>query len=147
MTNRISAWALIAALALASCAGIPERAPTEPAPAMPEVELSGREVVPPNDSPATAVVRVALKGDRLRLWLIVADMKPSQAHLHIGRPGANGPRVARLERDGGELYVIKSPGLHLNPVQLAAYKAGEMYVVVTSARHPQGEIRAQLPGR
>jgi hypothetical protein len=147
MKKRIPAWALAAALALASCAAT-ERPAIEPAAFTPEVELTGRQVVPPNDSAATAVVRVALSGDqRLRIWLIVADMKPSLAHLHVGRPGSNGPLVARLERDGGELYVIRAPGLQLTPVQLSAYKAGNMYVVVSSARYPDGEIRAQLPGR
>ena len=146
--NRTPAWALAAALVLASCAGIPERPLIEPSPAMPEVELTARQVVPANDSHATAVVRVALtREQRLRAWLIVADMKPSQAHLRIGRPGTNGPLVTRLERDGAELFVIKAPGLQMTPGQLAAYRAGEMYVVVSSARFPEGEIRAQLPGR
>lgn len=148
MKSCIPAWTLGAALVLASCAGIPERPPSEPAATAPEVELSGRQVVPPNDSPATGVVRVAItKDQRIRMWLIFADMKPSVAHLHVGRPGTNGRMVMRLERDGGDLFVIKAPGVQLTPADYAAYRAGEMYVVVSSPRFPEGEIRAQLPGR
>jgi hypothetical protein len=42
---------------------------------------------------------------------------------------------------------VAPEGAKMTESQCAAYKAGNTYVNVHSAKHPGGEIRAQLKGR
>jgi hypothetical protein len=64
------------------------------------------------------------------------------AHIHMGAAGANGPVIVPFTKDG-DTYKAP-PGAKLNADQLAAFKAGTLYVNVHSAANPGGEIRGQL---
>jgi hypothetical protein len=76
----------------------------------------------------------------------VIDMAPTAAHIHEGAPGVNGPVIVPLNRISENSFVAPN-GAKLTDAQYTAYKAGNLYVNVHSAKFPNGEVRAQIAGR
>ena len=106
--------------------------------------LSGAQEVPPVTTSATGTSYIAIAGDgsvagNVKTSGIVATM----AHIHMGPAGQNGPVIVPLTKSGDNEWNVPS-GAKLTPAQLAAYKAGSLYVNVHSDAHKGGEIRAQL---
>lgn len=181
--------AALAALAAAACMESPS--PTQPGPITVPVQfstaqhageahnhrahLSGREEVPANDSRAQgqAVFQVGGDGTSLDFRLIVANIQNvTQAHIHCGVPGANGPIVAWLYPSGPPAQLIpgRSQGVLAQgtiraadvrtaadsaacPGGLAAgdfagllarIRAGGAYVNVHTSQFPPGEVRGQI---
>jgi hypothetical protein len=148
MTTRFGAGilAVAASMAIASCAtSEPPAAAARQGTFRTEVELNGRQVVPPSESRATGFAEVAITGGRqLFVRLIVADMDPSEAEIRIGRPGAaDGGVVVRLQRDGQEVFLARR--VELAPAHYEAVKSGNAYLSVSSRDYPRGEIRGQIP--
>ena len=112
-----------------------------------DVTLSGKSEVPPNDSSATGTGTVSVSADRsVKVEVTVSGMAATAAHIHQGAAGANGPVIVPLDKKGDNAFVSK-PDAKLTESQYAAYKAGNTYLNVHSARFPPGEIRAQLKGK
>lgn len=106
--------------------------------------LSGAQEVPPVTTSATGTSYIAIAGDgsvagNVKTSGIVATM----AHIHMGPAGQNGPVIVPLTKSGDNEWKVPS-GAKLTPAQLAAHKAGSLYVNVHSDAHKGGEIRAQL---
>lgn len=131
--------------------------------------LSGRAEVPPNDSQGTGVAKFKLSedGTELSYKLIVANIdNVTQAHIHCGAEGVNGPVVAFL-------FGFAAGGVTLNGVLaegtitaadviprpdspacpggvadfddlLAKMRSGDAYVNVHTIELPPGEIRGQI---
>ena len=109
------------------------------------VSLSGKNEVPPNDSSATGSAMVTLMADgAIKAHVTANGMEATAAHIHMAAAGANGPVVVPLEKQGSD-FVSKADA-KLTPEQVTAYRGGQMYVNVHSAKFPNGEIRAQLKG-
>ena len=137
-----SGGAIAAALAaLAGCAGIEYQATAQ------QVRLWGSSEVPPVSTSAYGTGVVNIAPDRsVTVTVSVIDMVPTAAHIHEGAAGANGPVIVPLNRISERAFVAPD-GAKLTEAQYAAYKAGNLYVNVHSAKFPNGEVRAQIAGR
>ena len=72
-------------------------------------------------------------------------MTATASHIHQGALGANGPVIVPFVKQGDDTFVSQ-PGAKMTEEQCKAFRAGNTYVNVHSARNPGGEIRAQLKG-
>jgi hypothetical protein len=141
-------------------------------PAVPEnfiAPLSGGEEVPAVDTNArgVAILQLSKDGTELSYKLIVANLKnATQAHIHCGAAGVNGPVVAFLfgfdpagvtvngvlaEGTVTAANVIPRPDSAACPggvanfeELLAKMRSGNAYVNVHTVAYPPGEIRGQI---
>ncbi|MFO1312764.1 MAG: CHRD domain-containing protein [Burkholderiales bacterium] len=112
-----------------------------------QLRLYGSSEVPPVDTQAYGTAVVDIAPDRsVSVTLSVVGMVPMAAHIHEGAPGANGPIVVPLIKISENAFVAPDAA-RLTEAQYAAYKAGQLYLNVHSARYPGGEVRAQIAGR
>ncbi|BCG58747.1 CHRD domain-containing protein [Paenibacillus sp. URB8-2] len=124
--------------------------------------LSGRNEVPPVRTQAfgTAIFKLSRDGRRLFFVLTVRNIsRVTQAHIHLGRRGQNGPVVAFLfgpnkfgisVRRGvvrGTLTAADLVG-PLSGMTLRSLvneiKRDNAYANVHTIQHPDGEIRGQI---
>ncbi|MFD1776268.1 CHRD domain-containing protein [Paenibacillus rhizophilus] len=124
--------------------------------------LSGRNEVPPVRTQAfgTAIFKLSRDGRKLFFVLTVRNIsRVTQAHIHLGRRGQNGPVVAFLfgpnkfgisVRRGvvrGTLtaadLVGPQRGMTLRSL-VNEIKRGNTYANVHTIQHPDGEIRGQI---
>jgi hypothetical protein len=111
-----------------------------------QVNLTGSNEVPAVMSPASGTGTVTIAADcSVTARITVAGMTATASHIHQGALGANGPVIVPFVKDGDNIFVAP-PGAKMNEEQCKAFKAGNTYVNVHSARNPGGEIRAQLKG-
>lgn len=122
-------------------------------------ELTGKEEVPPNESPSSGFAWVKITNDEIRYEVNVTDMdKVNAAHIHLAEAGKNGPVVLTLFMGGpteqvngtvGEANVtasnLEGPMKGKDVMDLVtAMKNGTTYVNVHTTDFPNGEIRGQL---
>jgi hypothetical protein len=137
--------------AVAGCAGAGLSAPEV------QVRLSGANEVPPNTSTATGKASFWVHADRTVNGIVeTSGLDGTAANLYVGAKGAVGPLAVQLVRTSteGPVAMEQMPisgaswsvprSARLDEAQYRAYLAGEMYINVHSARHPDGEIRGQL---
>jgi CHRD domain len=109
------------------------------------ITLSGANEVPAVSTSASAKADVKVAADgAVSGTVTTTGMTPTAAHIHMGAAGANGPVIVPMVQSG-DVFTFPA-GSKLSETQLAAYKAGNTYVNVHSAKNPGGEIRAQLKG-
>lgn len=108
-----------------------------------KVKLSGANEVPPVTTSASGEGTITVADDGAVSGSVKTQgVQATAAHIHVGAAGKNGPVAVPLTKDGD---MFKAPaGAKLSADQMKAYKAGELYVNVHSASHPDGEIRGQL---
>ena len=124
--------------------------------------LSGAEEVPPVDTDATGQTVLRLNGDgtALQFRLIVANIDDvTQAHIHVGAEGVNGPVVAFLfgevSGDGTSNGVLATGTITADDLMgplagrslgalVAKLNSGTAYVNVHTVDHRGGEIRGQI---
>lgn len=108
-----------------------------------KVKLSGDNEVPPVKTAATGEGTISVGDDgKVSGSVTTKGIDGTMAHIHLAGAGKNGPVVVKLVKDG-DTYKVPD-GTQLESGQLAAFKAGELYVNVHSAANKSGEIRAQL---
>jgi hypothetical protein len=109
-----------------------------------KVTLTGKEEVPAVETRATGSGSIKVAADKSVTGSFTTQgIEGIAAHIHQAAAGKNGPPIISLEKGEGGTWTVPA-GSKLTDEQLAAYKAGELYVNVHSAAHKNGEIRAQL---
>lgn len=130
-----------------------------------EALMSGAQEVPPLDTRSfgRTVFQVSDDGTALNYTVIVGSIVDvTQAHIHLGERGTNGPVVAFLfgfNPDGVTVNGILAEGVitdeSIFPVPgfegtlealLKRMRAGTTYVNVHTKARPAGEIRGQIIG-
>lgn len=124
-----------------------------------KAKLSGKDEVPPNESPAGGSAWVKLTNDKIEYEVNVTDIdKVNAAHIHLGESGKNGPVILTLYKDEptelktGKLAEANVTASNLEgPMKgkavsdlMGAIKNGTTYINVHSTDFPDGEIRGQL---
>ena len=111
-----------------------------------QIRLSPSNQAPAITSPASGSGSVTVNADHTVVArIVVVDMAATAAHIHQGAPGANGPVIVPFVKQGENTFVAPA-GAKMTEDQYRAYKAGNTYVNVHSAKNPSGEVRAQLKG-
>lgn len=106
--------------------------------------LSGGNEVPPVSSSGSGTGKITVAADGSVSGTIkTTGIEGTAGHIHAGGPSANGPVVVPLVKSGDNEWSVP-PGAKLTPEQLAAYRAGELYVNIHTAANKGGELRAQL---
>ena len=109
-----------------------------------KVTLSGGEEVPAVQTAATGTGTITVGADKSISGSVkTKGVDGIAAHIHQAAAGKNGPPIIALEKTADGVWSVPKDS-KLTDEQLAAYKAGELYVNVHSAAHKGGEIRAQL---
>jgi hypothetical protein len=141
-----TAWAASGALLAAEPVPVANLAAASP-PAMPAAVsdvLNGGQEVPAINSPATAHSTIAVGVDRsVTGGIETSNIDGVSTHIHEGAAGINGPVLVTLSKTSASQWEVPA-GTTLTPAQYESFKAGNLYVNVHSAGHPNGEIRAQL---
>jgi len=111
------------------------------------IALTGASEVPPVTTAATGMVNISVLPNRSVSGSIdVANMVPTMAHIHEGAVGKNGPPIITLIKNNDKVFTVPID-TKLSEAQYTNYISGNLYVNVHSEAHPNGEIRAQLPGK
>ncbi|HEX6319368.1 MAG TPA: CHRD domain-containing protein [Burkholderiales bacterium] len=144
--TRTMTWlfAAAAALMLAGCETVRDKMPDwMPGSGAVSVNLTGAEEVPPvsTSGSGSGSFRVAEDGT-ITGSVTTKGVPGTMAHIHQGAKGRNGPVIVPLTKNG-DTYSVPA-GRKLTAAQLQAFKAGNTYVNVHTARHKGGEVRGQL---
>jgi len=108
------------------------------------IKLDGSQEVPPVKTKATGDGTVTVAADKsVSGSIMTTGIKAQAAHIHEGAAGTNGPVIVKLAKSADNRWSVPA-GATLTDKQYASYMAGNLYVNVHSAAHPDGEIRAQL---
>ena len=127
---------LLAVAAFSSYAGIAAAADVK-------VTLSGDQEAPPVTSAGTGTGTITVGDDKsVKGSVTTKGIDGTAAHIHEAAVGKNGPVVIPLEKKG-DTYTVPA-NAKLTDAQFATFKAGNLYVNVHTAAHPDGELRAQL---
>ena len=125
------------ALALGACSMMPG------ASSSPNVTLTGANETPAVSTSATGVSTIAIAADgKVSGSVTVTGMTATAGHIHQGAPGVAGPVIVPFVQSGNTF--TPKPDAKLTEEQMAAYRAGNLYVNVHSDAYKAGEIRAQL---
>jgi hypothetical protein len=130
-------WILLACLALAACAGMTSGGRTI------NVALSGAQEVPPVSVPGSGSGSFTIGEDgSVSGSVTTTGVDGTMAHIHQGARGQNGPVIVPLTKSGNT-YTAPA-GAKLNEAQMQAFRAGNLYINVHTARNKGGEVRGQL---
>lgn len=108
------------------------------------IRLTGAQEVPPVTTAASGSGQIAVRSDRSVTGSVtISDMTAKAAHIHEGSRGKEGPVIIPLTKTSDDTWSVPA-GAKLTASQYADYEAGNLYVNVHSAAHPNGEIRGQI---
>lgn len=126
----------LTSLALAACAGTMSDSTVN-------LTLSGTQEVPPVSVSGSGSGSFTIGEDGSVAGSVTTNgVEGTMAHIHMAARGANGPVIVPLTKSGN---TYSAPaGAKLNDAQMQAFKAGNLYVNVHTAKNKGGEVRAQL---
>jgi hypothetical protein len=136
----LKAAMIVSAITLGACSSMPDWMPGSGAT---KVTLTGAEEVPAVKTEAKGSGSFRIANDGAVTGLVTTTgVKGTMAHIHMAAKGQNGPVIVPLTKSG-DTYTAPA-GAKLNDAQMAAYKAGNLYVNVHSEANKGGEVRGQL---
>ena len=107
------------------------------------VTLSGDQAVPPVKSAGGGTGVIVISTDKTVSGSVTTTgIAGTMAHIHDAAPGKTGPVVIPLTKSG-DTYSVPA-GATLTAAKYASFQAGNLYINVHTAAHPDGEIRGQL---
>lgn len=108
------------------------------------IDLGGGQEVPPVvvDGTGSGTITVA-SGGAVSGSVTTQNVAGIAAHIHQGAIGENGPVIIPLQKTAANTWSVPK-GAKLNDMQMAAFKRGDLYVNVHTARHRGGEVRGQI---
>lgn len=117
-----------------------------------QIMLAGYKLKPVVGTSGSGVLTVTIKDDTLRVHGDFANLMSTYtgAYIMAGTPGDNGNSLYTLEvktnddETGGTLEATDNTFV-LNDAQISLLKKGNLYVVVSSSDHQNGEIAASIP--
>jgi hypothetical protein len=108
-----------------------------------KVTLTGDQEVPAVKTAGTGTGTITVGDDKsVKGSVTTKGIKGTGAHIHEAPAGKNGPVIIPLDKDG-DTYKVPA-NTKLTDAQFASFKAGNLYVNVHTAAHPDGELRGQL---
>ncbi|KXB31786.1 CHRD domain-containing protein [Dechloromonas denitrificans] len=111
------------------------------------ITLSGAAEVPPVVTSASASGEITVLPNRnISGSIKVTGMVPTKAHIHEAAVGKNGPPIITLTFSPDNTFAVPADS-RLSEAQFNSFTMGNLYVNVHSAQYPDGEIRAQIPGK
>ena len=137
---------ILSFLALLLCSGVAIRAQIHLS-----AHLSAAQEVPATNSQGAGTISLTISEDlrEVRYSITVDGLSGpvSAAHFHNAAAGSAGPVVVPLAFSGGTASGAwkETDAKPFTKAMLVELLLGNLYVNVHSAKHPGGEIRAQLP--
>jgi hypothetical protein len=117
-----------------------------------EFVLAGYNQVPSVRTAATGTMEIIVEGDSLFVTGSFQDLRGHywSAFIHYGKEGETGNRLIRLRADlneekNGGVFLKEKNRFELRPAIKDALRNGNLYMVISSNRNQDGEIRGQLP--
>jgi hypothetical protein len=113
-------------------------------------ELSGRQEVPPVSTSGSGTVEVRLNENTqaIRWKVVYAGLSGPLTAAHFHGPAGPGQNAGVQLPITGNLQSATLEGeARLTPQQATELMSGHWYVNLHTARHPNGEVRAQLRPR
>lgn len=109
-----------------------------------KVMLSGSQEVPVVTTGASGSGTITVADDgSVSGSVMTTGIAGTAAHIHMAAAGQNGPVAIPLTKSGDGVWAVPA-GAKLTEAQVAAFKAGKLYVNVHSDANKGGEIRGQL---
>ena len=109
-----------------------------------QVALGGNQEVPVQNVEGTGSGSFKIASDgSVSGSVTTTDVAGIMAHIHIGAIGHNGPVIIPLKHTAPNVWSVPE-GAKLTEAQMAAFKKGDLYVNVHTARHRGGEVRGQI---
>jgi hypothetical protein len=109
--------------------------------------MSSAQIFPTLDSKASGMARISVASDTGAVsgTVRVSGMTAQTVTINQGFAGSRGEAVVTLApRAGSAGEFVVPANVTLSAEQAAAFAQGRLYVIATSAAHPDGEIRGQL---
>jgi hypothetical protein len=143
-TQALKILAIVVALVLAGCAQVQGTLPHwMPGSNAVGVELSGAQQVPPAKTSGKGSGSFRLAEDGTVTGSVTTEgVAGTAAHIHLGAKGREGPVIVPLTKKGNTYSV--PAGRKLTAAQRKAFKEGDLYVNVHSAKYKGGEVRGQI---
>jgi hypothetical protein len=108
------------------------------------VDLGGSQEVPAVDVDGTGTGTITVASDgSVSGSVTTTGVEGIMAHIHEGGIGKNGPVIIPLAQTAPGVWSVPK-GAKLTDAQMAAFKKGDLYVNVHTARHRGGEVRGQI---
>lgn len=107
-------------------------------------QLSGDKQVPSVETKASGKSTIRVDENKsISGKVTVENMTATAAHIHQGAPDKDGPVVIPLEKTSDNTFRVPA-NKKMTDEQFAAFKEGNLYINVHSAKYPSGEVRAQM---